>query len=237
MAQLWFVIMACAMLTLTACNLESRAPSSRDAAVTGTPAGPPVIRILAPSAGDEFVIGEEILVSVEAADSVGVSRVQLFANNQIVKTVSSESRQGELSMRAILDYIPQDADMGSLNLRVVAYRAAEVSLPDEIEVVVRESRAQVTATPNQASDVPNIPNDGVCRALVNVGLNFRQGPSTAFDIITVLSSGTLAPIIGRVGDNSWWQLTVNNRIGWVSAEFTTEYGDCSRVGLASVLGQ
>ena len=237
MAQPWFVMMVCAILALTACNLESRAPSPRGAAVTGTPAGPPVIRILAPSAGDEFVIGEEILVSVEAADSIGVSRVQLFANNQIVKTVSSESQQGELSMRAILDYTPQAADEGRLNLRVVAYRAAEVSLPDEIEVVVRESRAQVTAAPNQASDVPNIPNDGVCRALVNVGLNFRQGPSTDYGIIAVLSSGALAPIIGRVGDNSWWQLNVNNQIGWVSAEFTAEYGDCSRVGLVSVLGQ
>ena len=176
-------------------------------------------------------------MSVKAADSIGVNRVQLFANNQIVKTVSSESLQGDLSMRAILNYIPQSTDGGSLNLRVVAYRAAEVSLPDEIEVVVRESRAQVTATPNQASNIPNIPNDGVCRALVNVGLNFRQGPSTAFDIITVLNSGTLAPIVGRIGDNSWWQLTVDNRVGWVSAEFTTEYGDCSRIGLAVISGQ
>ena len=230
MARPWFVIIACAML-MAACNLGNNAPAS-GAATAGTAEDPPMIRILRPAAGDEFVIGEEILVSVEAVDSIGVSRVQLFANNQIVKTVASESLQGDLSMQAILNYVPQPADKGSLNLRVVAYRAAEVSLPDEIEVVVRESRAQVTSTPNPAAGIPNIPNDGVCRALVNVGLNFRQGPSTAFDIITVLNSGTLAPIMGRLGDNSWWQLTVNSRVGWVSAEFTTEYGDCSTVAIS-----
>lgn len=231
MTRSWLVIMAGVILTLAACNLDSGAPANGIRA-TSTPEGPPQIRILQPAAGDEFVIGEEILVSIEAVDSIGVSRVQLFADNRIVKSISSESLQGDLTMRAILNYVPQAADEGRLNLRVVAYRAAEVSLPDEIEVIVRESPAQVTAAPHQAGDIPYIPSDGVCRALVNVRLNFRQGPSTAYAIITVLDSGTLAPIIGRIGDNSWWQLNVDNQIGWVSAEFTTEYGDCSRIAIA-----
>ena len=231
MTRPWLVIMAGAILTLAACNLDSGAPADGIRA-TSTPEGPPRIRILQPAAGDEFAVGEEILVSVEAMDSIGVSRVQLFADNRIVKSISSESLQGDLTMRAILNYVPQAADEGRLNLRVVAYRAADVSPPDEIEVIVRESPAQVTAAPRQAGDIPYIPSDGVCRALINVRLNFRQGPSTAYAIITVLDSGTLAPIIGRVGDNSWWQLNVNNQIGWVSAEFTSEYGDCSRVAIA-----
>ncbi len=225
------VIMAGAILILAACNLDSGAPAGGIRA-TSTPEGSPRIRILQPAAGDEFAVGEEILVSVEAVDSIGVSRVQLFAANRIVKSISSQSLQGDLTMRAILDYVPQAADEGRLNLRVVAYRAAEVSPPDEIEVIVRESSAQVTAAPRQDGDIPYIPRDGVCRALVNVRLNFRQGPSTAYGIITVLDSGDLAPIIGRIGDNSWWQLNVDNRIGWVSAEFTSEYGDCSRVAIA-----
>ena len=217
------LIMAGAILTLAACNLANNAPP---AAMTGTPASPPQIRILQPANGDEFVIGEEILVSVEAEDSIGVNRVQLFANDQIVRTVASESLQGDLTMQAILNYVPQAADEGTLNLRVAAYRAAEVSPPDEIEVIVRESRSQTVSTPGQAA---YIPDDDVCRALINVGLNFRQGPSTAFPIITVLNSGALAPVVGRLGDSSWWQLNVDTQIGWVSAEYTTAYGDCSQV--------
>ena len=55
-----------------------------------------------------------------------------------------------------------------------------MSQPDEVQVEVRRFQSQVTSTPNQISNVPDIPNDGVCRALVNVGLNFREGPSTDF---------------------------------------------------------
>ena len=111
------------------------------------------------------------------------------------------------TLQAILNYVPQRADMGVVNLHAVAYRGPVVSEPDEITVVVRESHSQVIATPVQQSNVPFIPNDGVCRALVNVnGLNFRTGPSTGFQIITVLGSGTLAPITGRNSAHSWWRL-------------------------------
>jgi hypothetical protein len=215
---------------LASCNLQSPSSSSGLSEPTDAPSAPPTIQIASPNAGAEYVIGDEILVSVLAADSIGVNRVQLFVDDQIVRTVSSESLQGNSELQAILNYVAQRADIGTITLRAVAYRGAVVSEPDEINVVVRESPAQIIATPVQQSNVPFIPNDGVCRALVNVGgLNFRTGPSTGFQIITVLVSGALAPITGRNSEHSWWRLNVDNRAGWVSGDFTTEYGDCSRV--------
>jgi len=228
MGQRWIILLVLMMSVLTACNLGNNAPAPTDEPLeTSTPEGVPEIEILSPADGDEFVAGEDILLSVEATDSVGVTRVQLLANNQIVKSVSSESLQGELTMSAILDYTPQTA--GTVTLQVLAYRGATVGEPDQIQVEVRETEEEVVATPAQVSNIPNIPNDGVCRALVNVGLNFREGPSTDFERIRVLPSGTLARIVGRIGDNSWWQLNVNNTTGWVSAEFTTEFGICTSV--------
>ncbi len=215
-------------LSLAACNLQGRAAEGAREEPTNTPAGPPTIQIASPNEGAEYVIGEEILVSVQAEDSIGINSVQLFVDDQIVRTVSSESLQGALALQAILNYVPQRADIGVVNLRAVAYRGPVVSEPDEIAVVVRESQSQIIATPVQQSNVPFIPNDGVCRALINVNLNFRTGPSTGFQIITVLGSGTLAPITGRNSAHSWWRLTVDNRVGWVSGDFTSEYGDCSR---------
>lgn len=233
MGTRWLYIIAIFALTLTACNLGSNGPQpTAQFLETSTPAGVPEIRILSPSDGDEFIVGEEILVSIEATDGAGVTRVQLLANNQIVKSVSSESLQGDLSMTALLDYTPQSD--GTVTLRVIAYRGAEVSAPDDVQVEIRQSQAQITATPNQISNLPDIPNDGVCRALINVGLNFREGPSTDFERIRVLDSGTLASIVGRIGNNTWWQLSDNNQIGWVSAEFTTEYGICSNVPLVAI---
>ena len=215
-------------LSLGACNLQRRAAESRAVEPTPPPTGAPTIEIASPADGAEYVLGDEILVSVRAADSVGVNRVQLFVDDQIVRTVSSESLQGDLALEAILNYVPQRADIGQLRLRAVAYRGRVVSQPDEITVVLRETRSQVIATPAQPANLPFIPNDGLCRALVNVGLNFRTGPSTGFQIISVLPSGTLAPITGRNSAHSWWRLNVDNQVGWVSGDYTTEYGDCSR---------
>ncbi len=221
-------------LALAACNLQARATDSSPARATEPPTGPPSIQIASPSGGDEFVLGEEILVSVMAGDSIGVNRVQLFVDNQIVRTVSSESLQGDLALQAILNYTPQRRDLGTITLRAVAYRGEIVSQPDEIDVVVRESPAQVLATPAQPGDIPFIPDDGVCRALVNVGgLNFRTGPSIGYQIITVLASGTLAPITGRNSERSWQRLNVEGRVGWVSGDFTTEYGDCGGIAVVS----
>ena len=231
----WVLFMIFMITALTGCNLgnNQRVQPTSNVLETATPAGVPTIRMMSPMDGDEFVAGEEILVSVEATDSIGVTRVQLLANNQIVKSVSSESLQGDVSMSAILDYTPQLE--GSVTLRVLAFRGAISSEPDQIQVSIRNTVAEVIATPAQISNVPVIPNDGVCRALVSVGLNFRTGPSTDYERIQVLNSGTLAPIVGRVGDNSWWKLNVNNQEGWVSSEYTTEFGNCGNVPVVSVV--
>jgi hypothetical protein len=58
-------------------------------------------------------------------------------------------------------------------------------------------------------------------------LNVRSGPDTAYPVLTVLAAGTQVPIVGRNGSNTWWQVRVGGTIvGWVSAQFTTEYGNC-----------
>lgn len=230
------------MLALAGCNLG--VPQEEEIPVTNTPpdsaAGKPTITIVSPQAGSEFFTNEQILVSASATDSVGVTRMQLLANGSIVKTVSTESASGQQSMQAVLEYTPRTP--GDLELSVVAYRGAVVSDPDTITVEVEDSANIVRTVPSQGGNtggntdgntggvIPNIPNDGVCRALTNTGLNFRSAPTiNNTNIITTLPAGTLAPIVGRLGNNTWWQLSYNGLIGWVSAAYTTEYGNCQFV--------
>ena len=225
------LLLLIATLVLSACNLGST-PATTEEPIPSPDNGntntKPTISILSPQNGSEFVVDEEILVSVNAFDGIGVTRLQLLANNQIVKTVSSESLDGDTTMTAVLDYTPRAA--GTVTLRAIAFRGSVSSDPAEIQVSVRSNQALVTATSILLTNVPNIPNDGVCRALMNVNLNFRQQPTTSLDnVITVLPSGALAPIIGRLGDNSWWKLNYNGQIGWVSSGFTTAYGNCQTV--------
>jgi len=78
----------------------------------------PDVTIVSPTDGSEYVVNNQVLVSVTASDSIGVTRIQLFANDSIVKTVSSESLSGDRTLPAVLDYTPRAA--GTVNLRVIA---------------------------------------------------------------------------------------------------------------------
>ena len=223
------LVLCLAVLALAACNLSAE-PDRVEPLVTATgiASGKPIVNITSPANNTEVVINERTLISATATDTVGVQRVQLLANGQIVKTVSSEAPSGDTSLSVVLDYTPRQ--LGEVNLAVVAYRGAVASDPAPLTLIVREQQQQVTATAVQATNVPQInPNDPTCRIMTNVGLNLRSGPSTNYNVITVLRAGTVAPIVGRIGTNEWWQVRVNTTIGWVSAAYTTVYGNCAGI--------
>ncbi len=225
------LIIVVLMLALAGCNLNSTSEESIPGATLPNNSGAPVVIINSPQDGDEVVVNEEVLMSVTATDSVGVTRIQLFADNRIVQTVSSESATGDTSRSALLAYTPRS--QGSLELRVIAYRGSVASDPREITLTVRGSQAQVTATSQPSTNVPVInPNDPTCRALINTNLNFRRGPGTSYDIIRILGAGELLPVIGRVQDSSWLQLSSGTTVGWVSTSFVTTYGTlCANIGV------
>ena len=188
-------------LILSACNLARNRPSTPEPLITTSSqaSGKPQVTISSPDDGDEVVVGTDLFVSANATDSAGITRVQLIANNQIVKTVSSESATGDTSMNVLLDYRPAVA--GNVKLEVIAYRGAVSSDPSVVNITVRANQSQVTATIAPQPDVPVIdPNDPTCRALTNVPLNVRNGPNTNFPRITTLATGTQVPIVGRIGD-------------------------------------
>jgi hypothetical protein len=186
------------------------------------------VTITSPEDGDEVAVGDDVIVSASATDSVGVTRVELLANNRVVKRVSSELPTGERNMSVLLDYTPSEA--GEVTLQVIAYRGTTFSDPATVDITVRRTEAQVTATIVPQPNVPIIdPNDPTCRVLVNAGLNFRTGPGTNYNRITVLNAGTIAPITGRLGDNSWWQIRVGTSLGWVSGSFVSVYGNCGGI--------
>ncbi len=219
---------------LSGCNLSSSGGSQSVPTATGASGGAPVVTILSPQSGAEVLVNQQLLVSANANDSQGITRVQLFANGQIVKTVSSETTGGDPNLNVLLDYTPTAT--GSVTLQVIAFRGAVSSQPREIAITVRQNQAQVTAT--QVAPPVVVPpinqNDPTCRILVNIGLNFRTGPGTVYDRISVLSTGTVAPITGRTGDNAWYQVRVGTRTGWVSGAYVTLYGNCQNVGIPPI---
>lgn len=225
-------IILLAAILLAACNLSTTGPIDEPLETpTGDAGGSqPVVTISSPEDGAEVVIGNDVFISATATDGVGVTEVQLVANNQIVKRVFSESVSGDKTMNALLDYTPSVA--GEIVLQVIARRGAVASEPTELTLNVRASESLVTATIIPQTDVPIIdPSDPTCRALTNTALRLRSTPNTSTNanIITVLNSGTVVPIIGRLGNNSWWEVRYSGSIGWIASEYTTVYGFCTGV--------
>ncbi len=235
------------MLAAAACTLTS-GPATITPAATTTPlaVGQPSITIESPDDGVEVNVGDNILVSATATDDVGVTSVQLFADERLVKTVSAEDAQGDTRLPVVMDYVPRNA--GQVTLEVIAYRDAVPSEPATVSLtVLEEGDSGSDGGTNGGSDGGNSGNGGndgggvvidpfdpTCRILTNVALNYRVGPGTNFDRLGTFSAGTQAPIVGRLPDNSWWQVRVNNFTrAWVSANFTTEYGNCINIPIVA----
>ncbi len=51
-------------------------------------------------------------------------------------------------------------------------------------------------------------------------LNVRNAPFVG-DVLTKISRGETYPVVGRNADSSWWQISVNGLIGWVSGKWVT----------------
>jgi len=211
---------------LSGCNLgrEDDSPTNTPDAATLDPGSRPEVTILSPEDGDEFLVDEPIIISVAVSGSNNITRVQLNANDE-TRVVAPESPDED---QYLLDYTPRED--GRLDLTVIASSGVLQSEPETITVFVRQNQRQITATSSGGTNIN--PNDPTCRVLVNVGLNFRRGPSVDFEVIRVLAPGEVIPIVGRLGDNSWWQLSSGTSIGWVDARFVTTYGNCT--GIAAV---
>lgn len=64
-------------------------------------------------------------------------------------------------------------------------------------------------------------------------INVRGGPGTGYGVVDNLPPGIVAPVIGRLADNSWFQVNLGIVIGWVSASVVALSGDCTGIGIVA----
>lgn len=230
-----FLFLMLIISMLSACNLGSDDGSNGNPTEESIDSGRPLVTITSPENGDEILVNEPVLVRVSASDAVGVTQVRLDVDGlsqPVVRTVSSTESGGQTQGNFVLDFTPRST--GEILVTVRAFRGTVGSDPAEINLTVRSSQTQITATSSGGSTGPVIdPNDPTCRALINTNLNFRRGPATNYGIIRVLGGGELLQVVGRLGDNTWLELLSSTTRGWVSSEFVTLYGaNCSSIGIS-----
>lgn len=65
-------------------------------------------------------------------------------------------------------------------------------------------------------------------------VNIRSGPGTGYSIITQITLVQIIPVTGRLGDNTWFQVSVSGLIGWVSTSVVRLGGDCGGVPIIAL---
>lgn len=217
------------LLLVTACARTNNALSQ--------PAKP-IASITSPAANSNLPLGEEVLITFNAADVNGIARVELLINNQVVMQESVEPPVN--SYAASHRWVPDTAGNQVLELRAFNVENVSNDLSQIFVTVTGAAAEEPTATPLPPTDTPTptlftptptptqspvadnaptaTPNPATVTSLVR--LNVRFGPSTDYAVIGVLEVNESAPITGRDEFSNWWQIEFQsdrgNR-GWVSA--------------------
>ena len=73
-----------------------------------------------------------------------------------------------------------------------------------------------TATPTPTPEATPTPR--VAMLLANEGnVNIRSGPDSSFEVVGALLDAGRLPIVGRLSNNSWWQVRLpNGTLGWIA---------------------
>ncbi|MDL1900276.1 hypothetical protein FBR02_05850 [Anaerolineae bacterium CFX9] len=98
--------------------------------------------------------------------------------------------------------------------------------------VVQPTPVVVIPTIQPTVFVPvSIPPNGPCAVASSQGatINIRSGPSTSTPVVAQLPNQQVALVIGRLPDNSWYQVNFNGVIGWISGSVVVIGGQCAAV--------
>src|SRR4051812_23832952 len=183
--------LALLVVAALACNLgaqpqsETPIPGSATTAA-GTPVAQsdiPEVEIRSPADNTEVVTQTEVQVYVRAVDRIGVTRIEMRVDNQIVDTAASPEANGTPTMDSILSWTPNNP--GPHVVQVVAFRGSTRGNPKSITLTVRDTPAQVPVPAGSPAFLTASPtSDPTCRARADQTVNVRSGPGINYGVIT-----------------------------------------------------
>lgn len=228
------LVSAVLLAAALACNLQIGGPDTPPEDVVLPSIERPTVEISAPENGATFTVDQVISVRARASSASGVTLVELLVNGVTVASQPPAEALNPTTLDVVLDYEPERA--GTLTLAVRAYSNTIVGQPAQRTVTVLPALdAGSGGTGNVLTPLPAsaTPYNALCRARTNTGLNFRQGPSTKYNILLTLAAGQEVPILGYAdgpdGDGQWWQVQASGQIGWVFAAYTRQLGNCANI--------
>lgn len=229
------------------------------AALAGCPAGPqddpPALtsaerdaQILA--IADQFAASGDITAATDALSRLGVSdpaqTVLALAESYIAQNGEPQMTRnlaalaqalGPLS-RMVGDYL---AAVGrGVGQQAVAAAPTEPPTPTATPVPPTDTPTPVpptdtpTTTPTTEPTATATPVPAPQVVAQGQGLNVRGGPGTVYPVIGEMRQGDTANVIGRNGDGSWWQISLDDGSeGWVVASLVATSGPVDAVEVAA----
>lgn len=187
-----------------------------------TVASIPEVIITAPLNGSQVQVNLPVTVQATASDPAGVKRMELWVSGQKIAESISPVDQGQSTLTASFQWMPEAP--GTYTLEIKAYNErGDVNTPTLITVSALGNTPTPTTLPTNTptpepptATIPSIPS-----LTTRTDLNVRSGPSTEYDLLGLLPSGSSAEIIGRSADGQWWQVRfspASDGLGWVSAD-------------------
>src|SRR5689334_4509603 len=135
------------LLAVLACSIGGQPAATATPDTTTEPtlvalSDVPDVEIRSPQDNTEVVIQTEVQVYARAVDKVGVTRIEMRVDGQIVDTAASPEANGVPSMDSILSWTPNSE--GPHVIEVVAFRGNTRGNPKQITLTVRQDASQVT---------------------------------------------------------------------------------------------
>ena len=108
-----------------------------------------------------------------------------------------------------------------------AQQSVTIPTPFIIQQIAQPT-APPTTTPIPAFQPVQIPANGPCQVASRSGssINVRNAPNLNATVLGQLSPTISIAVIGRVADNTWYQVNLNGIIGWLSATVVNIGGNC-----------
>ena len=190
-------------------------------------------------------LDDVLLLNVQVTDAETGAVIALRdADNGDLLSVSS-ARLGSINMRILSGAANYRLDMshdgGRATNFVICLTAedAAATCPDaaagntaDVTPTVVVAAPSLTPTFAPVALDPN----GACQVTSARGtaINVRGGAGTNFGIVGSLSPNGTGLVIGRLADNSWFQVNVNGTLGWVSATVVILGGNCAGVSIVTL---
>jgi hypothetical protein len=157
-------------------------------------------------------LGEIITIDGHASSTKGISRVQIWIDDEALQSVEDFLVSGSL---VHFEHLWKPSEPGDYEISVVAYSGEDsASDPDtttihvvgegEIALAVVSPTPVSSATPTQ--DITPTPTTCVPFVVAKQDANCRTGPGSVYDVLGYLLDGEMALIDGRLSDSSWWRI-------------------------------